>query len=305
MQPIYLQKAMKFNPKKHDIRGFGIQRKIDGVRVQLVIDLDGKCRIYSRSKTKNTGDFNEYTDKLPHIVSLLENHFIKGVILDGEAHIDKYPTDQDNYKYVSGTLNMGVEKCLHKQRENGLIKVVLFDVPTLKAQYRLRYRYLTDNIATCTHLSVNPMIINKDDEYMVEFNKVIDAGGEGIILYNMYGNYKHSAERCQTSSDVLKIKDVNECEVLVVAKERGLGKFSTTLGALVCKDGEGKTVRVGTGLTDEERDNIMQNIPVPFVIEITYQEKTEDSYRHPAFYRLRLDKDIGDWTKDGDDDDTN
>lgn len=302
MQPIYLQKAMKFNPKVHDIRGFGIQRKLDGVRVQLVIDSDGKCRIYSRSKTKATGSFNEYTEKLPHIVSTAEQLDLKNTILDGEACVFKFETDQLNYAYVSGTLNMKAEKCLATQQEQELIKVVIFDVPTMDEPYRLRYKFLMESIVDEPRLSLNPMIINKGDEYMVEFNKIVNSGGEGIILYDMYAKYKHSNERCQVSKHVLKIKGVNECELLVVAKEEGLGKCSGTLGALVCKDGEGKTVRVGTGMTDEERRYLM-TIPTPFVIEITYQEKTEDSYRHPAYYRLRLDKDADSWNK-GDDDNT-
>lgn len=295
VEPIFLQKAKKFNPDKHDIRGWGIQKKIDGVRIQIVINDASDIRIFSRSVAKKTEYFNEYTEKLPHIVDILsravlDRPILHGSILDGEAYIDMFDDDDDNFKYVSGTLNRK-ESYLH-QLENGLIKVVVFDLPLEDKNYMRRHRKLKRWVPSNEYIHVNSMTLNRDKEYLEVFNDIVANGGEGIVLYNMYGMYKHSNERCQTSSDILKIKDVNEREMVVYKHEEGTGK----LGALVCDDGMGRRVNVGSGFTDPEREMIFDTLEPPYLVEVAFHSETEKSYRLPIFKRLRLDKDLADWT---------
>ena len=70
-----------------------------------------------------------------------------------------------------------------------------------------------------------------------------------------------------------------------------------TLGKLVV-DYKGFEVRVGSGLTDEERDNIWNNpeSAIGHLIEVKYMQESKDengdlSLRHPVFVRIRDDKD--------------
>jgi len=237
VEPIFLQKAKKYNPDKDDIRDWGIQEKLDGVRIQITIDNAGAARIYSRSIIEKTGLFNEYTDHLPHVVEEVESLGLTNQILDGEACVSLYDKHDANFGYASGTLNQLVENSLKRQEEMEKIRAVLFDAPLLQKPYRQRYEFLQEYIPDdYRYLEVNPMLLNHKDEYLHEFNRVISEGGEGIILYNLEGMYKHSPARCQVNKHLLKIKDVNEREVKVIGKEQGVGKCTGTLGALICED---------------------------------------------------------------------
>jgi len=300
VKPIFLQKAKKFNPDKDDIRGWGVQKKIDGVRVQIVINSETDVRIFSKSITKKTNWFNDYTEKLQHITScvermVLKNPTLKGSILDGEAYVDVFDDDDDNFSYTSGTLNK--KESYKHQLENHLIKIVLFDMPLEELNYMRRHAKLTDLVPAGTkYVHVNPMTLNKNKEYLEVFNDIVHSGGEGIVLYNLYGFYKHSEKKCQVSADLLKIKDVNEREVYVKAHEEGKGKDQGRLGALVCDDGMGRIVNIGSGFNDSEKEHIWNELEPPYLVEMTFHSETDKSYRWPIFKRLRIDKQLTDWT---------
>ena len=307
MKPIHLQKATKFNSEKHSkiIRGWGIQRKIDGVRVQILVD-DGEVSIFARAIADKLGDFNNYTEHLPHVVDYIKATGLLYTRLDGEACVFAFDNDNENCSYVSGTLNMLPENAVERQAEQHPIQVVLFDMPDMDVPYQYRYETLCSmfevNAGFKTDkrpVTVNPMTINKDVEYLEEYNRIVDEGGEGIVLYNLKGMYKHGA-RCQVNKELLKIKEVNEKEVLAIGRERGIesGWCSDLVGALICQDERGKVFRVGSGMTAEQRESL-RDVELPCVIEITYNAMTEDSYRLPIFRRLRTDKDINDWTQEG------
>jgi len=85
----------------------------------------------------------------------------------------------------------------------------------------------------------------------------------------------------------------------------GTGKDAGTCGALICDDGRGKIIRIGTGLTEGDasqrgsRDWMWAHKnDIPFIIEMFYHSETADSYRLPVFKRDRFyDKGIDEWTR--------
>lgn len=312
VEPIYLQKAMKFDPKKHTVDGWIAQPKYDGVRIQACFTMD-EVRIFSRSVVKKTGTFNEYTDKLEHICYELENLnwesdlAFNNQIIDGEALAYNQGDREQNFKYVTGTLNCDLYKCVTRQEENERISAVFYNLPLLPAEYQVTLAALTEVFGRYKHkdelqfIKPTEYTICHEGAHFTEFQKQIDAGGEGLILYNPVGKYKHSSDRCQTSKDLLKMKDVNEREVLVVDMVEGTGKATGMLGAFVCEDYRGKQFNIGTGLTDDARIFFWENKnKCPFVIEMMYHSETEDAYRLPVFYRNRMfDKSVDDWNMSG------
>ncbi|WP_418125738.1 DNA ligase [Variovorax sp. 160MFSha2.1] len=81
-------------------------------------------------------------------------------------------------------------------------------------------------------------------------DKTVKMGGEGLMLHRGASLYK--GER---GNDLLKVKPYDDAEARVIEHLPGKGRHSTRLGALVVETPDGKRFRLGTGLTDAEREN--------------------------------------------------
>ena len=81
-------------------------------------------------------------------------------------------------------------------------------------------------------------------------DKTVKMGGEGLMLHRGASLYK--GER---GNDLLKVKPYEDAEARVIEHLPGKGRHSTRLGALVVETPEGKRFKLGTGLTDAEREN--------------------------------------------------
>jgi DNA ligase-1 len=146
-----------------------------------------------------------------------------------------------------------------------------------------------------TFVHIVPYLGATDDPQVVyqKLEKVLSEDYEGLMLNTFNGLYKFG----KRSSDVLKVKGSYTCDLKCIAIEEGDGKYKGTLGKLVV-DYKGFEVRVGSGLTDEERDNIWNNpeSAIGHLIEVKYMQESKDengdlSLRHPVFIRIRDDKD--------------
>ncbi|MDD3040563.1 hypothetical protein [Bacteroides sp.] len=299
LTPVFLMKAKPYDPTKDNIEQWFVQEKFDGVRIQIIVNGLDDIRIYSRNKTKETGTFNEYTEKLPHIVTYLREKLMNmpemfhTQIFDGEALASNQGSREKNFTYVTGTLN--ADDSYTRQCNNELIHIVLFNIPTIEEEYRYVLTYLHLYFPITGALITSPETsLNVDSSAMLRFDDIIGNGGEGIILYNPACKYKFGRSSCAASKDVLKIKDRKEREVKVIGMVEGTGKDIGTCGALICDDGMGKIFRIGSGLTEgaaTERGsrNWMwaHKDDVPFIIEMYYHSETPDSYRLPIYKRDR------------------
>jgi len=80
--------------------------------------------------------------------------------------------------------------------------------------------------------------------------KTVKMGGEGLMLHR--GGSLYRAER---NNDLLKVKTHDDAEARVVGHMPGKGRHSGRLGALLVETPEGKRFKLGSGLTDAEREN--------------------------------------------------
>ncbi len=81
-------------------------------------------------------------------------------------------------------------------------------------------------------------------------NKVVQAGGEGLVLHR--GNSLYQTGR---NSDVLKVKLHEDAEAMVIGHETGHGKHAQRLGALWVETPQGLRFKLGAGFSDAQREN--------------------------------------------------
>jgi DNA ligase-1 len=125
------------------------------------------------------------------------------------------------------------------------------------------------------------------EEFMRYYNLFLDKGHEGAMVKDPMGHYRFKKHK-----DWIKIKPVNDVDLTVESLVQGEGKYVGMLGAAIVKY-RGKRVNVGTGFSDEEREQFWKDPSLikGRIIEIQYHEETPDgSLRHPRFVRVREDK---------------
>jgi DNA ligase-1 len=120
--------------------------------------------------------------------------------------------------------------------------------------------------------------------------KAIAGGYEGIMLKDPNAGYE-----CKRSVAWLKLKPFIEVSLTVVATEEGTGKNVGKMGALVCEgvdDGKAIRVNVGSGFTDEQRDDFWSCRVDGQVVEVRADAVTQNqdgtySLRFPRFKSFR------------------
>jgi DNA ligase-1 len=123
----------------------------------------------------------------------------------------------------------------------------------------------------------------------------VAQGFEGIMIKNLDAPYE-----CKRNTFWLKWKPVIDVDLTVVGLEEGTGKNVGRLGALVCEgtdNGKHITVNVGSGFSDDDRDNywrdsnfIIGRTAVVMADAITQNQDGSYSLRFPRFKTFRDDK---------------
>lgn len=125
------------------------------------------------------------------------------------------------------------------------------------------------------------------EEFMRYYNHFLDQGYEGAMVKDPMGHYRFKKHK-----DWIKIKPAEDLDLRVESLVQGEGKYAGMLGAAIVKY-KGKRVRVGTGFSDEQRQQFWAspNSIKGKIIEVQFHEETPDgSLRHPRFVKIREDK---------------
>lgn len=256
--------AKKYEPEKHNVIGWYMSEKLDGVRATW----DGECFTTRNGNVLDTPW--RIAGKLRKIV-LPEN-----CKMDGELYMGR-----GNFNQCSGTVRRHGDEWIG-------IEYHVFD---LLSPYNTRFSTRFEELFELTEgqfpeiLTCVKQLRIECVEQMWQIHKLITGkGGEGLMLKN-----PESAYQFKRSADLLKVKKFLDCEATVVNIEWGKGKYEQMIGSLVCHTADGKEFCCGSGLTDADR---IEN-PLCFIgkkITVKFFELSKDGIpRFPIYQGIRHD----------------
>ncbi len=278
------------------------EEKYDGVRIAAFIS--GKeVKFFTRA-------FNEipshYLEKIAKECLML----IEESGLQGEWFFDGELTDL-NRKTVSGKVNQMLKgKPLDSIGDDLLFNVFdLEDAETLRKgkgviPFKDRRASLEAvfNANKTTSVTLAESFLAKEKEQIYDYYKeIVSKGGEGVILKNPEHVYE-----CKRSKNWIKLKEVNECDLVIKGWYPGEGKREGFIGGFICEDLSGTLkVKIGSGFTDEDLKELSQNPDshVNKICSVQYNVIISDKNGNwslflPRFIELRNDKTQPDNLKD-------
>jgi ATP-dependent DNA ligase len=141
--------------------------------------------------------------------------------------------------------------------------------------------------------------ITTDDHSLIHktYKELVDEGGEGVIVKSPDHLYE-----CKRSKSWIKIKEVNDCDLVIRGHYPGEGKREGYIGGLICEDTSGRVkVKVGSGFTEEDLKTLSVNPDslIGKVVACQYNVVINDktggwSLFLPRFIEVREDKDEAD-----------
>lgn len=266
------------------------EEKFDGSRYLAAFTKRG-VRIVSRRGI-------DKTDRMPKLVSELQgawapDRITTGTILDGEIVAGSF---SETISLVNSLGSRGMDSSTpYRFMVFDILREGKFWYTDLRFRDRrlllegvLRHvlRGGVDGITTLT-----PQFNSDSIENYLQ--GIWQAGGEGIILKNVEGRY----EQGKRSRSWIKVKDVQTADGVITGFTPGEGKYQDTIGAIVIgqyRNGKflSRITKI-SGMTDDLRYELGSSGSdyLGKVVEFAYQNKTDESYRHPRFKRFRPDKD--------------
>lgn len=241
------------------LEDYWVSEKYDGVRAYW----DGSRLLSRRGNVFHAPDW--FTRDLP-------DH-----PLDGELWMGR-----GRFAELSGT----VRRLAPLDSEWREIRFMVFDRPWDDRPFSERLQALRAEVRNTgvDHLVlVEQWAATDHQQLMHQLDEVIARGGEGLML-----KHGDSLYRAGRSRDLLKVKRFQDAEAVVLGHLPGKGRLRGKMGALLVELDSGRKVRIGTGFTDEER-----NDPPPEGAVITFRYSGHTSTGLPRFasyVRIRDDE---------------
>jgi DNA ligase-1 len=159
------------------------------------------------------------------------------------------------------------------------MRFMVFDLPSHSGDFTARLAALRKLLPITDAPWIVPVPQQRattHEELQALLDKTVKMGGEGLMLHR--GGSLYLGGR---NNDLLKVKPFDDAEARVVEHVPGKGKHSGRLGALVVETPEGKRFKLGSGLTDAEREN-----PPPIGSWVTYRYNGLNPSGLPRFARF-------------------
>ncbi|MCL2662415.1 MAG: hypothetical protein FWE83_03700 [Oscillospiraceae bacterium] len=270
-----------------DNEWFSLSVKLNGVRGTFY---DGK--IFSRQGKEISG--------LEHIISDISRMLDKADewVLDGELVRKNTDDVSDNENFRIGTGILGQDDA-----DKSAMQFVIFDIlpksEFAQGESKLTYkerlaelRALNDKIQILglTAVTIVEILYTGTDVSKIDIllDEMVTEDKEGLMLN------RDSKYACKRHNGILKIKRFYTVDLKVTAVEEGSGRNAGRLGAFVV-DYKGNTLNVGSGMSDEQREDFWKRRDkmTDRVIEVKYKEESSDkktgllSLQFPIFVSLR------------------
>lgn len=191
--------------------------------------------------------------------------------------------------------------CRDEQNQHNEIIAIVHDNLTMKeylGEDKTPYwkREITCDMSVYKYLRHPYRVVVSNQEQLERIvQEVWDRGGEGIVIKNPDAPYSKG----KRNWDLMKLKRSVSYDLRVLALEEGQGKYKGMLGKLICQWKDGKSIKVGSGLTDEQRKawwdtsyytEFYKEI-VGKVVQIdAMAESSKGVLREPVFRGIRYDK---------------
>jgi len=170
-------------------------------------------------------------------------------------------------------------------------ELFVLDYPIIDTPFNFRYKKYNDMVDVLTHKQIHAVkhIPVKSKKHLNDtFEKALIAGYEGLVIKPR--THLYTPKR---SWDWMKLKAEHSEDLPVVGFFEGEGKYEGMLGGVIVERKGGVNVRVGSGFSDAERENIWhdQDNFINQLVEVKYHEETPaGSLRHPVYKGFRYDK---------------
>jgi len=152
------------------------------------------------------------------------------------------------------------------------IKYYIFEVPHAKGALFERLDKVKPYENEILHIIAQINI--KDKKHLEEFTENLDKkDAEGVVVRDPKMPY--ISKRTSTALKIKRFKDA-ECEV--IGYTQGKGKYKGMTGALKCRLKNGILFKIGTGLSDKERQN-----PPKIGEFVTFKYQNLTKYGKPRF----------------------
>ena len=165
------------------------------------------------------------------------------------------------------------------------IRLMLFDLPESRQPFAVRVQEMRALVVASSSYTLEMITqtpATDHDRLMLQLDKVMARGGEGLMLH--HGDSVYHAGR---SDAVLKVKSYQDAEARVTGHVGGKGKFAGMLGALQVETADGRRFRLGTGFSDAERRDPP---PIGSTVTFKYYGLTATGLpRFASFLRVRED----------------
>lgn len=158
------------------------------------------------------------------------------------------------------------------------IRLMLFDLPNSIGSYQQRYAKLSQFIENNSNPHIDVIeqnAITTESELLAKLASVTAEGGEGLMLRHIENAYQGGR-----SDDLLKLKQYQDAEAIVVGYKTGTGKYKNQVGSLLVKIASGLEFYIGSGLSDAQRQS-----PPPLGSSITFRYNGLTSNGIPRFAR--------------------
>jgi DNA ligase len=241
--------------KDQNVSGWLMSEKLDGIRAYW----DGKQLLSRGGKVIHAPEW--FTKEYPDFE------------IDGEL----WSKHQD-FENISS-----IVRDTHPSEKWKEIKHYIFEVPNAKGGLLQRLQKVKPYESE--YIKIIKQVEIQDKEELDRFLKSVeDEGGEGVVIRDKDAPYID-----RRTNKALKVKSFFDDECKVYGYTQGKGKYSEKLGALKCRLKNGIEFKIGSGFSDNEREN-----PPSIGDIVTFKYKGLTKYkkpRFPIFLRVRYKRD--------------
>lgn len=241
-----------------DVTGWLVSEKLDGVRAYW----DGKKLISRQGNVFHAPKW--FTQSLPSFE------------LDGELWFGR-----NQFENTVSIVRQSEPDSRWRQ-----ITYWVFDLPTESGGLLQRLAKLENYLQnhSIDHVKVVPhFVFDKTHSLQDTLNRIVEKGGEGLVLREP--NVAYQSGRTPYA---LKLKPKYDAECRVTGYSEGQGKYQGLVGALHCINDQGQELKLGSGLTDQQR---RQPPAIGALVSYQYYGYTASGWpKHAVFWRERVDE---------------